>query len=141
MKTAFGVEIPESPYNLLQEIYIDDPWKIMVCCMLLNQTTRRQVDGIRNEFFSKWSDPELMTTADPKEVSALLYSLGFYNKRAKALIQMSKDWQNKDWRRPIELHGIGKYAQDSWDIFVEGKLPNRVEDHILSKYVEWRKII
>jgi methyl-CpG-binding domain protein 4 len=139
MNTAFGVDIPESPYYLLQEIYIEDPWKMMVCCMMLNQTTRRQVDVIREEFFNKWSTPEEMMGADESEVAKLLYSLGFYNRRARSLMRMSQDWQEKDWRRPIELHGIGKYAQDSWDIFVEGKLPNKVEDHVLTKYVEWRK--
>ena len=34
--TASGKTIPLSEYNLLQEIYIDKPWRIMVCCMLLN---------------------------------------------------------------------------------------------------------
>ena len=139
MKTAFGIEIPTSPYYLLQEIYIKDPWKMMVCCMMLNQTSRRQVDVIRDEFFERWPDPETMVDADESELAVLLHCLGFYNKRAKSLIRMSEDWQNKDWRRPIELHGIGKYAQDSWNIFVEGLLPDKVEDHVLTTYVEWRK--
>ena len=39
---------------LLQEIYQDDPWKMLVCCILLNLTKRQQVDGIRHELFTKY---------------------------------------------------------------------------------------
>ena len=34
---------------LLQEIYQDDGWKMLVCCMLVNLTDRRQVDTIREK--------------------------------------------------------------------------------------------
>ena len=31
---------------LLQEIYQDDGWKMLTCCMLLNLTNRKQVDTV-----------------------------------------------------------------------------------------------
>ena len=36
---------------ILQEIYQDDGWKMLTCCMLLNLTNRKQVDTIRDELF------------------------------------------------------------------------------------------
>ncbi|GAB4831594.1 hypothetical protein Ancab_005606 [Ancistrocladus abbreviatus] len=34
---------PRSPFNLLQEDHVDDPWRVLVICMLLNMTTGSQV--------------------------------------------------------------------------------------------------
>jgi methyl-CpG-binding domain protein 4 len=34
---------PCSPYNLLQERYAHDPWKVIVICMLCNGTTENKV--------------------------------------------------------------------------------------------------
>ncbi|XP_020599687.1 methyl-CpG-binding domain protein 4-like protein, partial [Phalaenopsis equestris] len=33
---------PDSPYELLQEVHAFDPWRVLVICMLLNQTTGAQ---------------------------------------------------------------------------------------------------
>lgn len=34
---------PRSPFNLLQEDHVHDPWRVLVICMLLNRTTGLQV--------------------------------------------------------------------------------------------------
>jgi endonuclease III len=132
------VLIPESPYNLLQEIYIEDPWKILVCCIFLNQTKRAQVDTIREEFFSRWSSALSLCESDPEKVRSLIRSLGFYNRRTLILIKFSKAWM-QDWKSPKELPGIGKYAMDSWKIFVEGQIVEDPTDHVLNDYVLWRR--
>lgn len=36
---------PRSPFNLLQEDHAFDPWRVLVICMLLNQTTGLQVSN------------------------------------------------------------------------------------------------
>ncbi len=129
----------KSPYNLLQEIYIDDPWKILVCCIFLNQTARRQVDVIRDEFFKKWPTAKKASKADETEMSELLKSLGFKNKRSKTIIRMSQEFDANKFERPIELYGIGKYGQDSWDIFVNNRLDiKNPADRVLNKYMKWK---
>jgi len=102
---------------MLQEIYKSEPWKMLIGCILLNQTTRTQVDKVRSELFERWPDPLEMGSADPLSLAEVIRPLGLYNRRAKTLIKFSRDWTDKDWKEPIELHGIGKYAQDSWEIF------------------------
>lgn len=34
---------PASPYGLIEEILYEDPWKLLVACMLLNVTSGRAV--------------------------------------------------------------------------------------------------
>jgi methyl-CpG-binding domain protein 4 len=65
--------------------------------------------------------------------------LGFYNRRARSLQKFSSEWTEKDWKSPIELHGVGQYGLDSWNIFVEGEIVESPADHVLKDYVSWRK--
>ena len=36
---------------ILQEVYQSDGWKMLVCCIMLNLTNRKQVDRVRHELF------------------------------------------------------------------------------------------
>lgn len=128
-----------SPFELLQEIYHDDPWKSQVCCILLNCTRRVQVDGIRSDLFKRYPNAVAMSHADPQELSELIRPLGFYNRRAKALIRFSTEWSNLNWQHPRELYGIGQYAADSWDIFYNNRIDIEPKDGVLVKYILWKR--
>ena len=123
---------------LLQEIYRDDPWKMLVCCILLNLTKRKQVDGIRHELFSKYPTEYEMIEADEDELSELLKPLGLYRKRAKTLIKFSWMWIN-GFSDVEELDGLGKYAKDSWEIFQMNNKDVKPTDKVLLEYMweEW----
>ncbi len=41
---------PQSPYGLLEEELWQDPWKLLVACMLLNKTSGKQVGGLEARF-------------------------------------------------------------------------------------------
>jgi len=129
----------ESPYLLLQEIYNEHPWRMLVCCIMLNCTSRKQVDQIREEFFRRYPDPFEAERADPIEMAELIAPLGFKNRRTKTIQRFSSDWLTLDWQEPKELHGIGKYAQDSWDIFYKGDLTVEPTDGVLGKYLAWAR--
>jgi methyl-CpG-binding domain protein 4 len=120
---------------LLQEIYRNDPWKMLIGCILLNQTTRVQVDKVREELFENWQDALEMGSADLDKLARVIKPLGLYNKRAKTLIKFSQEWTDKEWQEPIELHGIGKYAQDSWEIFQKNNLNVQPADKELILYL------
>ena len=120
---------------MLQEIYRHDPWKMLVGCILLNQTTRVQVDKVREQLFSLWPDALEMVQADPAALSEVIRPLGFYNKRARSLIKFSQEWTEKEWKEPIELHAIGKYAQDSWEIFQKNNFSVQPTDKELLRYL------
>ena len=61
---------------LLQEIYQDDPWKMLVCCILLNLTKRQQVDEVRHELFTKYPTEYEMMEANEDELANILQPLG-----------------------------------------------------------------
>ena len=120
--------------QLLQEIYQDDPWKMLVCCILLNLTKRQQVDGIRHELFNKYPTEYEMMEADEVELSEILKPLGLYRRRAKTLIKFSWMWVN-GFNDVMELHGIGQYAKDSWEIFQMDNVQIKPTDKVLQEYL------
>ena len=104
---------------LLQEVHSNSPWKMMVCCILLNQTNRRQVDRVIDELFARWPYSSIMAGIESKsetqELVDVLRPLGFQRRRATTLIRFSRDWcQGK---LMAECYGIGPYALDSFRIF------------------------
>lgn len=125
-----------SPYHLLQETHQNNPWKLLICCILLNNTTSKQVHKIIDQLFEKYPTPTQMTIADTSELIEIIKPCGFYNIRAKKLKQFSQEYVTKDWKLPIELYGIGEYANDSYRIFVL-KENYEPKDKELKKYIEW----
>ena len=119
---------------LLQEIYQQDGWKMLTCCMLLNLTNRKQVDTIRDELFSKYPTPEDMMNANQSELAELLKPLGLYNRRAKSLKKMSEGYV-KGFKSVDELYGIGQYAKDSWEIFQNSNTNINPTDKVLLAYL------
>ena len=43
-----------------------------------------------------------------------------------------------NWKKPSDLPGIGKYAEDSFNIFMNHDLSVQPQDKILNKYMIWR---
>lgn len=124
---------------LLQEIYLKDPWKMLVGCILLNQTNRKQVDKVRDELFNRYPNPRDMMNADELDLAKLLKSLGFYNKRSKSLKRFSKEYLD-GFRDVNELYGIGTYGSDSWEIFQNKNYDIKPTDKELKKYLEDRDV-
>lgn len=124
----------------VQESYISDPWKILVCCILLNQTTRKQLDIVRTELFTKYPDPSSISSANLEELSKILKPLGFQNKRAKTLVKFSSEYL-LDWKDVKQLYGIGKYASDAYEIFVKQNYDIEPNDGALNKYLNWLRSI
>lgn len=141
---------PVSPHTLIQEQYSNDPWKVMICCIMLNCTTRTQFDKIVTEFFERWPDASSLHDGDPNEIAECIKSLGFKNRRTKSLRKFSHDYL--EWvsissyagDKGIEpedvrtLYGVGEYAARAYEIFCLGKLGDTApEDHSLVKYWQW----
>ena len=119
---------------LLQEVYLNDPWKMLVCCMLLNLTNRKQVDTIREELFTKYPTPKDMMMAEHLDLVDIIKPLGLYNTRAQRLIKMSEGYVN-GFKSVDELYGVGQYAKDSWEIFQNNNLNVKPNDKVLQEYL------
>ncbi len=131
-------EPPKSPIGMLQEAMWPDVWKILVTCMLHNQTSRKQVDKVYKPLFEKYPSPEVMQNADLDDLSRILKSLGFQNRRSVALKRFSREFIVKDWKKASDLHGCGKYADDCYQVFCVGTWKEvNPTDHALNDYVSW----
>ncbi|XP_067159646.1 methyl-CpG-binding domain protein 4 isoform X2 [Apteryx mantelli] len=129
---------PRSPFNLVQETLFHDPWKLLIATIFLNKTSGKMAIPVLWEFLKKYPSPEIARTADWKEMSELLRPLGLYELRAKTIIKFSDEYLTKQWRYPIELHGIGKYGNDSYRIFCVNEWKEvQPQDHKLNVYHAW----
>jgi len=120
---------------LLQDIYKRDPWKMLICCVMLNLTTRKQVDKIRHKLFKRYPMPHVLAFAEELELIELLKPLGMQNKRALTLKRLSLEYL-RGFRDPKELYGVGQYGIDSWEIFQNNNYNIDPTDKILKKYLK-----
>jgi methyl-CpG-binding domain protein 4 len=106
---------------------------------MLNCTSRKQVDQVRAKFFEKWPDASSAIEADESEMQEVIALLGFKAKRTKTIKRFSSEFIQKGWKEPNELHGIGKYGQDSWEIFQKYNFNVLPTDSVLVTYLNWAK--
>jgi len=144
----------ESDDRLLQEILLeqrDGHWKMLAGCIMLNQTTRTQVDRVWPDFFGLYpSAHRLAGDFGWALARELLQPLGLVDVRVRRLVFMSVDWlmlmhaNSYDAERVrahdiVGLYGCGEYAEDSWRIFADGDLDTGVMqsgDKELRKYLQ-----
>ncbi|XP_077369330.1 methyl-CpG-binding domain protein 4 [Festucalex cinctus] len=129
---------PRSPFNLVQEILFHNVWKLLVATIFLNKTSGKTAIPLLWHFFELYPSAEVARQANREVMAELLKPLGLFALRAKILIRFSDEYLSKKWRYPIELHGIGKYGNDSYRIFcVEEWRQVTPDDHMLNKYHAW----
>lgn len=127
-------------FGLIQERYWPDGWKILVCCLCLNLTTRKQMEPVVDILFKRWPTPKDLASAPDDELEEMIKTLGMQKKRTQTLKRMSSEYLAGDWKNARELHGCGKYADDAYRIFMLGEW-RAVEpkDHALTDYHEHLK--
>lgn len=138
--------------RLLQETYGRTGWNVLVICILLNKTKGSQVEPILKKLFDKYPSAYSIIEADPTELYEMVKSLGFGHRRTRDLIEMSCSYalavtnaleKNpsglKDVYKSIRvrmLRGCGKYAEDSWRMFILGDLSFEPDDKVLKGVVK-----
>ena len=120
---------------LIQEDYLDDPWKMMVCCILLNQTNNKQVRPILDPVFGLIPDANSAVGCNPDSLATIIKTTGFQNVKASRIKKFSEKWI-EGFNDIQELPGVGKYGKESWDIFVNGRKDIDPTDKKLKKYLE-----
>ncbi|EPS66392.1 hypothetical protein M569_08394 [Genlisea aurea] len=129
---------PRSPFNLLQEDHMFDPWRVLVICMLLNQTTGRQAFRVLSKLFELCPTAKAATEVARDDIEDAIRCLGLQRKRAEMIQRFSEEYMSEEWTHVTELPGIGKYAADAYAIFCTGRWQRvRPADHMLVKYWEW----
>jgi len=120
---------------IIQQEFQHNPFQMLVGCIMLNQTSNKNVRQVIYTFFDRWPTPQSIVEADPNEIREHIRSLGFYNIRTNRLIRFSQEYITKPFTKANELFGIGKYADDSYEIFIRGNLNVQPTDKILLRYL------
>jgi len=122
---------------LLQEKYKDDVWKLITCCIMLAVVKGTTVHNMEFKFFERFPNAESVTSDERtlKDMIELLRPLGFCNTRSKYIIGWSKHWLET---KSIEnCKGVGRYAKESYDIYVNKNYNFIPNDRELKKYVDY----
>lgn len=129
---------PVSPHGLIQEQIWPDEWMLLVVCVLLNQTQRKQVERVLPRFVELWPTPQAFLQASVADVVAVIKPLGFSNRRSKNLLDMTRCYLTGSWQHARELPGIGEYGAACHEVFCMGNVPTEPpDDHALKQYVVW----
>eukprot|EP00250_Pteridium_aquilinum_P000900 c11078_g1_i1 orf=179-1912(+) len=129
---------PISVHALIQEELYQDPWKVLVACMLLNKTSGTQMRRVIWDLFALCPTPDAAVAVETEKIEDVIRPLGLQRKRACMIQKFSKDYLGKEWVNVGELHGIGKYATDAYAIFCEGRWREvKPEDHKLNDYWQY----
>jgi len=121
---------------IIQQEFQHDPWKMLIGCIMLNQTHNSQVRRVIYDFFETYPNPQSITEESIPDITNRLRPLGFYNRRANAIYRFSQEYINKKFDHISELYGIGKYASDSYEIFINGNTNVEPTDKILLRYLD-----
>lgn len=128
-----------SPHGLIQEQLFPNEWLVLVACMMLNCTKRKQVEVVLPRFIERWPTPAALLHASQQEIAEVIRPLGFSSKRSASIMKMTTRYLTSPWEHASELPGIGQYAARSWEIFCKGTLgSDPPKDHALVKYWVWR---
>ena len=124
---------------LLDELMVQQQvyghWAHMVAVIMLNQTGRKPVKTVLPQFLSRWPTPERLLRSRICDIEDVIKPLGMWRRRAKILYKMSMDYLTWDHVDARDLHGIGKYGADSYDIFFKHDHSVQPTDKELLRYL------
>jgi endonuclease III len=130
----------EEEYRLIQEDYTNDPWKILVCAILVRRC-RGSVAKAMARILFKWhpTAEDFMVMHDAEKIFALLQPLGFGRVRTEGIIQLTKAYVELDDPYSLldiaALPQVGNYALESYTIFILGETNILPEDVVLQRYL------
>ena len=122
--------------ELMVQQQIQGEWQHMVAVMCLNQTYRKQVKWVLPQLFKRYPTPQKFLSGRTSTQERILKPLGMWRVRTKRIRKMTQEFLDWDLNDAKDLHGIGKYGSDSYNIFFKGVIPNDVQDKELKKYIE-----
>tara|TARA_R100001086_G_scaffold25516_1_gene12000 strand:- start:172 stop:564 length:393 start_codon:yes stop_codon:yes gene_type:complete len=122
--------------DLMVQQQVSSVWQHMVGVICLNQTGRKKVKKVLPNFFEKFPTAMHLLQSNKETIADMLEELGMKHVRAHRIWRMSKEYLSWDGEDATKLFGIGKYGDDSYQIFYKNKIPNNVQDKELKRYIK-----
>ena len=136
---SVGVLVETLRDDLMVQQQITTDWEHIVGVIMLNQTGRKPVKYVLPKFLKKFPNPTSLLNSTVEEVIDIIKPLGMYNIREKRLRRMSEDYLTWNKQDALALYGIGKYGNDSYEIFFKQNYDVKPTDKELVRYLNDRK--
>lgn len=144
-----------SPLDLTQEHYAGDPWRLLVTCIMCSRTSGGPtIRETLAQFLARYPTPTAVIRGDEEEMAALLHPLGACAggrcccalvsqhacasaglHRERTVRRCAAGFLRAGWSQPIQLYGIGKFANDSWRVFCHGEYAAVAADKLADRNV------
>ncbi|HMG38500.1 MAG TPA: DNA lyase, partial [Nitrososphaeraceae archaeon] len=110
----------KKPYRLtalkqLQEEELGDPFKILIGTILSSRTRDETTTKVVKTLFKRFKNAKELAEGNLEEIKQIIYSIGFYNVKAKRIIEVSRLIVKRfDGKVPnsieklLELPGVGR---------------------------------
>lgn len=73
------------------ELNYEKDYELLIAVMLSAQTTDKRVNIVTKELFKKYDNLEKLSNAELKDIERMVYTLGSYTKKSKAVIEIAKE--------------------------------------------------
>lgn len=79
-------------FGLMQERLAHDPFRLLIATIFLNKTPGERAMPIFYQLMSRYPTPSDLAGAEVRDITSIIYGLGFQNQRAKKCVAMAKAW-------------------------------------------------
>jgi endonuclease III len=127
--------------RLFQEHLASQPFWMLVACSLVNRTTWDKARTVHSRLKLRYKTAKGLAAAAPEDLHGALRPLGLWRQRSRVLVALAQSfyyWRPSTAEEVARLPGCGKYAADSWAIFIEGRTDVRPDDGKLRWYTRRR---
>ncbi|KAG7362801.1 hypothetical protein IV203_026161 [Nitzschia inconspicua] len=160
-----GIEDTSSPFGLMEELFVEDPWRLLICTIFLNRTQRKMIDRTLHLFLQRWpTSGEVLCYSEKEdsldEMIRMISPLGLTHKRARGMVRFCREFVALTKAKSEEMPGLGPsvpytltrdeitslffcgdYAADAYQIFIQRDVLSPVisNDHALVAFVDWKR--
>ena len=121
------------------------PLRMVVCCVLTARTKGRDSRVVARELMTEFPTAADLAGADVGRVRGIVGRLGFGEVRSRTLVALARRWLRffeGRWEGRTGFHvwgllpGCGKYAKDSWDLFLRDDHTVEPSDGVLNLWLQ-----
>lgn len=133
--------------GLLQENYMNCPWRLLVSCVLMSRVSSTKVKTQAIEgFFDRFPTPTSVLKAKPSDIFEIIKPLGLFPTRHRSVVEVSTRFLTMSepfdvgLQPELKIYGIGAFGVDSFNIFCRNQAMNtNPQDKSLAGYCRWVK--
>lgn len=125
---------------MIQDMYRNNKWKMLMCCIMLNRSKGGVVKKVAPNFFDEFESALSVINGDKDLMTKIIQPLGLQNERVNRMKDLS-EWfiNNKKVVTSDDLlgaPGVGDFTIESWSVFIDRIIPEVITDKEIRRYVQ-----